>query len=283
MRIFQTGFFIVEVIFYLILGLAFAFFPEVILGINKYIPDEKPKYNYLEFTSGGKGLEIRRIKPWKIIWLIIIMSITVYLIKPYILDIPQLITGKLNYVRGKVRDIRTVSKDPKEYVYLSGGDEVVFFFSSGVSKYKAYKIGYLTHTKRAIYCEQINESTGYREAVGFPFKDILFFLAIFGALIFVVCISPYVRFKLFIPVNIISFPGFIYFFVNYGVNNGVWFSAKNTGFVSLILGLMGLFITLSLYFIEKWKSRDIFGAFVCGQLSSVCDIVLLISLVFNLN
>ncbi|MDP4144056.1 MAG: hypothetical protein Q8936_06160 [Bacillota bacterium] len=282
MRIFQTCFFIVEVILYLILGLAFALFPEKLFSNNKYTSNEWPSYSYLELTSTRKRAR-RQIKPWKIVWFIIVMSITVYLIKPYILDVPQLITGKLNYVTGEVQDIRTVSKDPTEYVYICGGYEVEFFFSSGVSKYKDYKIGYLTHTKRAIYCEQIDESNGYRKAVGFPFKDILVFLTVIGGIIFIAVISQYVRFKLFIPVNIISFLVFTYYFIKFGIDYGIWFSADNKGLVGLIMGLVGLFITLFSYFIERLRYRDNLVTFFCAQLISVGDIGLLICLIFNLN
>lgn len=283
MRIFQASFFIVEITFYLILGLILALNPNIFLNTKKYIRKEKPKYIKLESISQRKSLVSRKVSPWKVIWFVIVMCTTVYLLKPYLLDVPQLITGKLNYVTGIVLDIRTVSKDPTDYVYLSSGDEVKFFFSSGVSRYKDYKIGYLTHTKRAIYCEQIDESNGNRKAMGFPLKDILLYLCILGAIFFLIFISAYVKFRLYIPVNIISIPIFIYFSIKYGIKQGIWFSIKNEGFFDLILSSAVLLMTLLIYFIEKRKSNELFGAYVCAQLFSVCELGLLISLVFNLD
>lgn len=194
-----------------------------------------------------------------------------------------MITGKLNYVTGEVQDIRHFSKDPIEYVYLSSGQEVKFFFFSGVSKYKEYRIGYLTHTKRAIYCEQIDESSGHRKVIGFPFKDVLGYLAVLSALFFLIFISPYVKLKLFIPVNIISIPIFIYYFIKYGIDNAIWFSVNNVGFLGLIFCLTFLLITLFMYFIEKYKSDDFYRTYVFAQFFSICELGLLISLVFNLD
>lgn len=277
MRIFQTCFFIIEFIFYLILGWVFAFFSEIFLSDIMHKSDKPPMNVYLQSTYPRK----KKIKPRKIIWFIIIMSITAFLTKSFILDIPQLITGKLNYVTGKVVDIKTIAKVPKEFVYLNEGDEVEFFFASDVIKNKDYKIGYLTHTKRAIYCEQINEINGFKKTVGFPFKDILVFLAICAVLIFIISTCKYVKFKLFIPINIISFPTFTYFFIKYGLDNGIWFSIENKGLFSLICALMFIFFTLLAYFIEKRKSKDCDRAFFLAQLSSIFDIILIIGLFFT--
>lgn len=284
MSIFQTCFFIIEIIFYLILGASIAISPEILLGINKDTSHKIPEYGYLEVASVSNRTRIRQIKPWKLIWFIIVMSFTFYLIKPYILDVPQLVTGKLNYVTGKVQDIRTKSKDPTHYVYLYGGGMVEFFFSSGVNKYERYKIGYLTHTRRAIYCEQIDAINGNNKVIGFPVMDILSYLAILGVVIFIGIISQYIKFKLFIPVNIISFPAFTYFFIKYGIDNDIWFSVKNDGFSGLIFCSIGLFLTLFLYFIEKLKPRDNYVvSFFFAQVFSLLNIGFLICLVFNIN
>ena len=45
---------------------------------------------------------------------------------PKLLDIPHLITGKLNYVTEQVVEIKRYSKDPTEYVYLSTGERIEF-------------------------------------------------------------------------------------------------------------------------------------------------------------
>lgn len=283
MRIFQTCFFIVEIIFFLILGLIVALNSKLFLSTKKYTTQEKYKYIYIEGIPERKKWGIRDVSLWKVIWFVIVISVTICFLKPYFLDVPQLITGRLNYVTGEVQDIRHFSKDPTEYVFLSSGEEVEFFFSSGVSKYKDYKIGYLTHTKRAIYCEQIDESSGYRKAIDFPFKDILGYLAILGVVFFLMFISPYVKLKLYIPVNIISIPIFIYYFIKYGLDNGIWFSVKNEGFLGLMFCLAFILITLLMYFIEKWKSDDFYKIYLFAQFYSICELGFLICLVFNLN
>jgi hypothetical protein len=283
MRIFQACFFIVEIIFYLILGFIIALNSKWFLSTIKHTPKEKHKYIYVESMSERKRWGKGDVSLWKVIWFVIVISITIYFLKPYFLDVPQLITGKLNYVTGTVRDIRHFSKDPTEYVYLYSGEEAEFFFSSGVNKYKDYKIGYLTHTKRAIYCEQIDESSGYRKVIDFPFKDILGYLTVLGVLFFLIFISPYVKLKLFIPLNIISIPIFIYYFVKYGIDNSIWFSVENEGFFGLIFCLVFILATLFMYFIEKWKYDDFYRTYVSAQFFSVCELGFLISLVFNLH
>ncbi len=214
------------------------------------------------------------------------MGITIYFLKPNFLDIPQLITGKLNYVTGEVVEIKHYSKDPTDYVYLSTGEEVEFFFSSGVSKYDFYKIGYLTHTHKAIYCEKIvlgsnNEKAG--KVIGFPFKDILLFLAILGAIFFLAFISPFIKFKVFIPTNIIAIPTFAYYFTKYGMQNGIWFSFKNEGLSGLIIGIIFSLMIFFIYLLEKQQSDDFYKTYFCAQLFSICEIGLLICAVFNLD
>jgi len=278
---FQTCFFIIGIIFWLIIGLIIALNSNWLLGIKKNATKEKHRYNYLESFSKRKRWDISKVSPWKVIWFIIVMGITIYFLKPNFLDIPQLITGKLNYVTGEVVEIKHYSKDPTDYVYLSTGEEVEFFFSSGVSKYDFYKIGYLTHTHKAIYCEKIvlgsnNEKAG--KVIGFPFKDILLFLAILGAFI-----SQFIKLKVFIPTNIIAIPTFAYYFIKYGIQNGIWFSFKNEGIFGLIIGIIFSLMIFFIYLLEKRQSDDFYKTYFCAQLFSICEIGLLICVVFNLD
>lgn len=283
MRIFQICFFIIEIVFYLILGLLIALNFNFFFGTKKRTTKEKLEYIHFESMSGRNRWKIRNVSPWKIIWFVIVMGITIYFTKSYFLDIPQLVTGKLNYVSGRVQEIGRYSKDPTEYVYLTTGDEVDFFFSSGVTVNNFYKIGYLAHTRRAIYCEHFSINSSNNKAVGFPFKDILGFLAILGAIVFLIFISPYVKLKLFIPANIISIPTLIYYFIKYGVHNGIWFSVKNEGFFGLVICLVSILLIILMYFIENRRSDDFYRTYFCAQLLSICQLGFLISLVFNLD
>src|SRR5690348_7354619 len=106
MRIFQSCFFIIEIIFWLIVATIIALYPNWFLGTKKHTAKEKPKHIYLEKISERKRLGIRKFSLWKVIWFVIVMGITVYFIKPYFLDIPQLVTGRLNYVIGQVVEIK---------------------------------------------------------------------------------------------------------------------------------------------------------------------------------
>lgn len=283
MRIFQTCFFIIEIIFWLALGTIIALYPKWFLGIKNHTKKERPKHMYLEKISDSKRFVIRKFNLWEVIWFVIVMGISVYFLKPYFRDIPQLITGKLNYVVGEVAETKHYSKDPIEYVYLSTGEEVKFFFSSDTSKHNYYKIGYLTFTRRVIYCEQIDISSSYKKVIGFPFKDILEYLAILCALIFLIFLSPYLKLKLFIPTNMVSIPTFIYFFIKYGTKNGVWFSVKNEGFLGLIFVLVSILITFLMYFIEKFRSDEFFMTYFFAQLFAICELGFFITLVFNLD
>ncbi|WPC41192.1 hypothetical protein [Clostridium sp. JS66] len=287
MRVFQTCFFIIGIIFYLILGCLLETVFSLSLDSKKITTKKrtsKERQKYIDLKSiYERILEIRYASPGKVIIVVIVMSITIWLVKPYVLDIPQLITGKFNYVTAEVEDIRHFNKDPMEYVYLSNGKRVDFFFSSGVSRYKKYKIGYLTHTNRGIYCEEIDESNSHRTVIGFPFKDILGYLAALGVIFFLIFISPYVKLILFIPVNIISVPVFIYYFIKYRIDNGIWFSSENRGFVFLMFALVIILTTLFGYFIEKAKSDDCHVIYVFAQVFSICELVFLICLIFNLD
>lgn len=277
MRIFQTCFFIIGIIFWLIIGLIIALSP---------LTKEKHKYNYLDSSPKGKIWRTIKASPWKVIWFIIVMGITIYFLKPNLLDIPQLITGKLNYVTGAVVEIKHYSKDPTDYVLLSNGEEVKFFFSSGVNNYDFYKIGYLTHTHKAIYCEKIVLGSNNKKAgkvIGFPVKDILLFLAILGAIFFLAFISPFIKLKLFIPTNIIAIPTFAYYFTKYGMQNGIWFSVKNEGIVGLIMCIIFLIIIFFMNLLEKRKFDDFDSTYFCAQLFSICELGLLICVVFNLD
>ncbi len=283
MRIFQSCFFIIEIIFWLLLGTIIALYPNKLFGTEKYTEKQRPQFIYLEKTYERKRFRIRKFSLWKIIWIVIVMGITVYFTKPYFLDIPQFVTGKLNYVIGKVVETKHYSKDPTEYVYLSTGEKVEFFFSSGVSKNNCYKIGYLTHTKRAIYCEEIDISSNYRKVAGFPFKQILWFFAILGALFFLAFLSQYLKLKLFIITNVLSIPIFIYYFVKYGTEIGIWFTAKSVGFIGLISALVFIPLILLMYYIQKWKSDDFIETYFIAQLFSISELGFLIILVFNLE
>ncbi|PJI08232.1 MULTISPECIES: hypothetical protein [Clostridium] len=285
MRIFQTCFFIIGIIFWLLIGLVIALIPGR-LDTKKDAAKEKHKYNYLQSLPKRKIWWTSRISPWKAIWFIIVMGITIYLLKPNFLDLPQLITGKLSYVTEEVVEIRHYRKDLTEYVYLSTGEEVKFFFSSGVSENNLYKIGYLTHTHKAIYCEKIDFDSNDEEVgkvVGFPFKDILTVIAVLGVIAFLVFISPYIRFKVFIPTNIIAIPAFAYYFIKCGMQNGIWFSVKNEGIFGLIMGIVYSFMIFFMYLLKKRKSDDLDAIYFFAQLFSICELGLLICVVFNLN
>ncbi len=286
MRIFQTCLFIIGTTFWLIMGLIIALNSNWLLGIKKNATKEKYRYNYLESFSKRKRWAISKVSPWKVIWFIIVMGITIYFLKPNFLDIPQLITGKLNYVTGEVVEIKHYGKDPTDYVYLSTGEEVEFFFSSGVSKYEFYKIGYLTHTHKAIYCEKIVLGSNNEKAekvIGFPFKDILLFLAILGAIFFLAFISPFIKLKVFIPTNIIAIPTFAYYFTKYGMQNSIWFSVKNEGMLGLIIGIIFSLMIFFIYLLEKRMSDDFYKTYFLAQLFSICELGLLICVVFNLD
>ncbi|WP_346895194.1 hypothetical protein [Clostridium sp. UBA7503] len=67
MRIFQTCFFIIGIIFWLIMGLIIALNSNWLLGIKKNATKEKYRYNYLESFSKRKRWEISKVSPWKVI------------------------------------------------------------------------------------------------------------------------------------------------------------------------------------------------------------------------
>lgn len=282
MRVFQTCLFIVEIIFYLTLGLTLAINPKLFLGGEKYKRKETVKYVYVDSIHGRNLKKRRSITKGKVICFVIIMSITLCILKPYFLDLPQLITGKLNYVTAKVENIESYSKDPIEYVYLSGGYEVKFLLSSGVSKYEYYNIGYLTNTQRAIYCEEVDMVNGTRKEVGFPFEEILIFLAIIGIALISIFFSPYLKFRVLIPVYIISIPIYTYYAIQHSGGSGKWFSPRNEGFGLLIVCILILFILWVMYYFEKRKKKEIYITYTFAQLASGLLLLISISIVYNL-
>ena len=205
---------------------------------------------------------------------------------PKLLDIPHLITGKLNYVTEQVVEIKRYSKDPTEYVYLSTGERIEFFFTSDLNEGDYYKIGYLPNTHKGVYCEKIDlggNTEDVERVIGFPFKDILGFLAIIAVFFFLILISPYIKMKLFIPTSIIAIPTFAYLFIKNGVQNGIWFSAENDGLLGLIIVLISSLIVFFLYLIERRHSDGFDKTYIGAQFFSVFELGILIVMAFNLD
>lgn len=282
MYAFQVLSFIFAVIFYLLLG-AGATFIALIFFRGKFIEDRKVRYSYLEKRSRGKRAKKRETSSTSIIWFMIGMGIIIYLIRPYILDIPQLITGKLNYVTGFVIEEKHESKGPNEYVFLSTGDQVKFFFSSGVSVGKEYKIGYLTHTSKALYCAELNTSDEEFKELGFPLKDIALFSGIMAVFLLLAFIGPYIKWRVFVPANIICLPTFLFFFVKYRIDNGIWFAKENWGAFGLISGIIFLLLGLLFRYLEKRRPGEENTIFFVVQLLAVSEIGFFIALVFNIK
>lgn len=279
---FQVFAFIFMIIFYLLLG-AGAAFVSLIIFRNKFVPDRKVKYSYLEKCSSGKWEMTREIGLLSIVWVMVVMGITVFLIRSYIFDIPQLVSGKLNYVTAIVMEEKTVSKDPNEYILLSTGKCVKFFLSSDVRVGKEYKIGYLTHTSKALYCAELNTSDGNYKKLGFPFKDIAIVLGVIIGIFLIMFIGPYVRWKIFVPANIICLPTFLFFFIKYRIESGIWFSKENMGAFSVVMGVIALLMGLLMRYMEKRKPDEEYRIFLVVQIFALCDIGLFIVLIFNIK
>lgn len=279
---FQVFAFIFMIIFYLLLG-AGAAFVSLITFRNKFVPDRKVKYSYLEKRSSSKWEKTREIGLLSIVWFMVVMGITVFLIRSYIFDIPQLVSGKLNYVTAIVMEEKTVGKDPNDYVFLSTGKCVKFFLFSDVRVGKEYKIGYLTHTSKALYCAELNVSDGNYKKLGFPFKDIAIILGIIICLFFIIVISPYIRWKLFVPANIVCLPTFLFFFIKYRIDNGIWFAKESHGAFCVIIGIIGLIMGLLMRYMEKRKPDDEYRIFFVVQTFALSDIGLFIALILDIK
>ena len=277
MQFFQVISFVLEIIFGLILAGFIAFFPEA-FG-SRYLPNSNKKRDvaYVEYSylRGGEGK--KPVKLGKGIWILIIFCTTIYLMRGYFLDVPLLITGKLEYITGTAYNIRSGNKEFYEYVDIAGKGEVKFFFDSGVTRNRKYKIGYLYHTSRAIYCAEVtNNVVKQIKAVGFPFKKILFVSVFVVGFYLLMFRSLYIRWKLFIPACILFYPSYLYVFVKYGLSHGYWFSRQNEAFVILIMAFLYSLLSLIVLWLEKLRhdKADIMMVFV--QIAAIGKIVMVI-------
>lgn len=284
MEVFQICSFVLEIVFWLGIALFVALNPSLFIKKKDDEFNEIRGHGNLEIIGyDNRRIKFPRITLSRLAWFLAIMAIYVFFMLPNLQDIPQLVTGKLNYVTGMVFETKTKNKDPMEYVYLDTGDEVRFFFASDVKKFQEYKIGYLNHSLRAIYCAEVDYTGNVTKRLVFPIKDILFFILIMGIMIFIVFVSQFIKFKIFIPSSIISIIGLLYFFISDGTKNKIWFSALNKGFPSLMICIAGILITLMLRFGEKKKDGELFWTYFFAQVFSISSIMMLIGIIFNFD
>ena len=239
--------------------------------------------NYLERHNSNNNifdLKFRRRSKldniaMRVIGFVIAILITIYFTKPYLYDLPKLITGNFSYATGYVTDTKIEGKDLNEYVYIDG-KELKFIFSANVEEYSRYRIGYLPNTSRAIYGVKLDESTSKIEKkIGFPFAKTLFFICMIAALVVLGLFSSYLRFKLLILACLIYFPTTIYIYIKQGLNFENWFSISNQGLLFILAGIAMLLIMGIIYFIERCKKYETPLAFFVIQILSIFMVLIL--------
>lgn len=274
MYIFQVVCFVFEIVFGLLLGGFVAVCPDIFDNskTNKSI-------NYVSSYKLKDGEKNKR-KIWNLlgrsIWFIVVMGVTIYFLKPYFLDFPKLIKGDFYYVTGYVDNVKTEKKDFQQYIYIEG-KKLKFFFSSGVEVGKRYKIGYLPNTSRAIYGKLLdNNQLSNGTTIKFPYKDIALFIGILGAIVLLIGLSSYLRFKLLIIASVVFYPINILLYVKEGLKLGLWFSFRNTGLLFLTFGAGITIFVLLIYLVERKRDWETPQTLIATQFMSVAKIFSLI-------
>jgi len=210
--------------------------------------------------------------------IVIGILITIYITKPYLYDLPKLITGSFSYATGYVTEIYHVGKVPSEYVVING-KEVEFFFSANVKEFYEYEIAYLPNTSRAFYGVELDHtSLEITKKIVFPLADILFFIlimAVFVALVVFGIFFSFLRFKLLIVTSFIYYTTNIYVYITQGLNLGNWFSISNKGILFTLVGIGMLLFLCIIYLIERCKEYETPFAFAVIQIFSIFMVLIL--------
>ena len=277
MFILQVISYILEIALIILIGGFFILYPESIF--EKYTK-QSDKYKEVTFINSEREKKNHTKTTYKLIS-VVVGIITLYLLVPYVLDLPNLILGKFSYTFGPVYQIRRERKSFYEYANI-GGQEVKFVFSSNVDTDKSYKIGYLPHTKRAMFGEVLSSNNiENHKKIKFPLVEIISFLGIIAALIFLIFISPYVKMKLLGISSLIFYPFILYLYFKNGFNYGTCFSLVNKELSTLLLGLTGLLTLLLVYLIERHKNEDYFLTFLYAQIIASLQIIAVIFYLTN--
>lgn len=274
MFILQVISYILEIALIILIGGFFILYPESIF--EKYTK-QSDKYKEVTFINSEREKKNHTKITYKLIS-VVVGIITLYLLMPYVLDLPNLVLGKFSYTFGPVYQIRSERKSFYEYANI-GGEEVKFVFSANVDTDKSYKIGYLPHTKRAMFGEVLSSNNiENHKKIKFPLLEILSFFGIIAALIFLVFISPYVKMKLLGVSSLIFYPFILYLFFKNGFNYG---TLVNKELPTLLLGLTGLLTLLLVYFIERHKNEDYFLTFLYAQIIAILQFITVIFYLTN--
>lgn len=267
MYIFQSVSFILEIFIYLFVG------GFIAIHFNRFIKgkiNEPIKYiNYYKVESCK--YDRKRILSILVrsFFIIVVMGITIYFSRDYLLDFPKLIKGDFQYVTGYVDMIKKERKQSNEYVYIEG-KKLNFCFTSGVETGKKYKIGYLPNTSRAIYGEVIDSDAGIKNTkIKFPHKGVLLYILGIGSIILIILLSPYLKFKLLIIVSAFFYPINILLYIKEGLTSGAWFSFSNVGLLFLTIGVGSIIFLRIMYLVERKEEMEylltlVITQFMCG-------------------
>ncbi|SHH92320.1 hypothetical protein [Clostridium grantii] len=292
MYLFQVISFIVEVTFLLGIALILILNSDDFLekwlesrvgtpkkNFNNYIFDDS-KYSYQK-TKGELGVKIaNKIVAYGF------AAFFIYFAIPYVKDIPQLVTGNIEYTKWRVYSVEKRDKDLYHRINVNGR-EIKFFFEGNLIEGKNYKIGYLTNSKRGIYLELLDDDMKTPiKKIGFPFKSILFYIAFFicliGMLILSYKIGEVYRYKIFLIVSLLFYPISIAYFVYYGFNTGELISPNNVGFAALIAGGVCLLFFIPSKMLVTWNRWDEEGLLIFAQFIAVLEIGFIIAIMYNL-
>lgn len=279
--LFQIIGFIIEMLFIIFVGCVFIF----IFYTNPWFT--KKKKNSYRVTTFSKREDIKQNfmkRLPRIISTIIFASATLYLLMPYILDIPTLVTGDFYYAYGSAYRIK--SSAPYEYVHINNR-EVKFFFSSNIKDHERYKIGYLANTHRAIYGVSLGQpftETSMKTAkrITFPLKDILLFLGIMAIIVIMILVAPYIRYKSIIAVSVFYYPISIFQYIKDGLTSSLWLSFSNKGLVLLAVGMgLSLFTFLARKVESRVSENQLFRLMFAVQGFAACKILVLFAVLLD--
>lgn len=286
MYAFQAIAFILELVLFLGGAISLIFISDIFLV--KYL---KKKYRYRRksidkyiLDDSGLNNKIIKSKIFKI-FLNCFAVVCIYLAIPYVRDIPQLVTGNLEYINGRIHSIENREKDSYDRITV-GGEKIKFFLKGNVQIGKNYKIGYLSNTKRGISLEELEEDFKTSvEKIGFPYRAILFNISMITSFIVIILLLYYCAntfgYKSLYMVNFLFYPISITSLIFNGVKTGIWISVRNLGFLALAFGVGSLVLLFLLKIIYRGSKEDRFTPLFYATIVTACEIGFIVVIIYN--
>jgi len=236
MKHFQIITFILEIILFL---------AAVIIGVLYCFNIIKDERSWIKSDSKLKvAIEVFS----RAVILVIILYFGKTALMTRIMDLPNLVMGKVNVVEDFAINKHGGRRDFYEHIVIRE-TEVKFFLGSGIKSSGTFKITYLPHSKRGINVEAASKYSYLMDKkIGMPIGPIIVILYCF----FVIILLHEYGLWFLGAASIIYYPICLYYFVHYGRTKGVWSLSSNDGLIGMVAGVAFLIMLFVFYLLERF-------------------------------